>query len=147
MRCTTFTKLPVAFSGGSKLSTAPVAPAIESTCPLNVLPYVSTFTSAFCPGFLFFNCVSLKFAVTQTLCSGTTTSNPCPCCTTCPISTCLCVTTPSTGAVIVAYYKFSCAASTGASACCTFAILAAASACLIATCFVSAFAASTPASA
>src|SRR5438876_4631145 len=30
-----------------------LAPAIESTCPLKVFPYVSTFTSAFCPGFMF----------------------------------------------------------------------------------------------
>jgi len=33
IRCTTFTKFPVAFSGGSKLRRLPVAPAIESTLP------------------------------------------------------------------------------------------------------------------
>src|ERR1700739_1199106 len=38
MRCTTLTKLPVAFSGGSRLTTAPVAPAMESTWPGNVFP-------------------------------------------------------------------------------------------------------------
>src|SRR5579862_2504392 len=31
MRCTTFTKLPVAFSGGKRLNRSPLAPAIEST--------------------------------------------------------------------------------------------------------------------
>ena len=34
-RCTTFTKLPVAFSGGSRLKRAPVAAAMLSTLPLN----------------------------------------------------------------------------------------------------------------
>ena len=33
-RCTTLTKLPVAFSGGSRLKRAPVAPAMLSTLPL-----------------------------------------------------------------------------------------------------------------
>ena len=31
IRCTTFTKLPVAFSGGSRLNFAPLAPAMLST--------------------------------------------------------------------------------------------------------------------
>jgi hypothetical protein len=34
MRCTTLTKLPVAFSGGKRLKSEPVAPAMLRTCPL-----------------------------------------------------------------------------------------------------------------
>src|SRR4030095_1234759 len=37
-RCTTLTKLPVAFSGGSRENTAPEPAWIESTRALNVLP-------------------------------------------------------------------------------------------------------------
>ena len=37
-RCTTFTKLPLAFSGGSRLNRAPVAAAMLSTVPLNGVP-------------------------------------------------------------------------------------------------------------
>ena len=36
-RCTTFTKLPVALSGGSRENLAPVAPANDSIVPWNVL--------------------------------------------------------------------------------------------------------------
>ena len=39
-RCTTFTKLPVAFSGGSRLNRAPVAAAMLSTCALKFLAAV-----------------------------------------------------------------------------------------------------------
>lgn len=37
MRCTTFTKLPVALSGGKRLNLAPVAAAIDSIEPSNSL--------------------------------------------------------------------------------------------------------------
>jgi len=37
-RCTTFTKLPVAFSGGSRLNTAPVPGCRLSMCPLKDIP-------------------------------------------------------------------------------------------------------------
>src|SRR4029453_9579713 len=43
MRCTTLTKLPVAFSGGNKLKRAPVPACMLSTCPTHtLLEYVST---------------------------------------------------------------------------------------------------------
>src|SRR6267142_3471316 len=38
MRCTTFTKFPVALSGGSRAKRAPVPPATRSTWPLNFRP-------------------------------------------------------------------------------------------------------------
>jgi hypothetical protein len=53
-RCTTFTKLPVAFSGGSRLVRAPVAPGMFSTYPRYFLEKASTRTSAGWPGRIFF---------------------------------------------------------------------------------------------
>src|ERR1035441_2450071 len=50
MRSTTLTKFPVAFSGGSRLMRAPVPPAMESTFPAMVRPYMSTSISAGWPG-------------------------------------------------------------------------------------------------
>src|ERR1022692_271304 len=50
MRSTTLTKFPVAFSGGSRLIRAPVPPAMESTFPAMVRPYMSTSISAGWPG-------------------------------------------------------------------------------------------------
>ena len=35
-RCTTLVKLPVAFSGGSRLNTAPEAGETDCTCPVTV---------------------------------------------------------------------------------------------------------------
>ena len=101
MRCTTFTKLPVAFSGGSKLSFDPVALAMESTRPVTLRLYMSTSISARWPGRTLASCVSLKFAVTQTSCSGTMAISPWPGATICPTSTLLRVTIPSIDAVIV----------------------------------------------
>jgi hypothetical protein len=50
----TFTKLPVAFSGGSRLVRAPVAPGMFSTYPRYFLEKASTRTSAGWPGRNFF---------------------------------------------------------------------------------------------
>src|SRR5450759_6546 len=74
MRCTTLTKLPVAFSGGSRLKRLPVAPEMESTWPETERPYMSTLISARCPGCTVANCVSLKLAVTHTSCNRMTVS-------------------------------------------------------------------------
>src|SRR2546427_793308 len=50
-RCTTFTQLPVAFSGGSSEKREPVPALIESTLPSKTTPgNVSTRTAAFGPG-------------------------------------------------------------------------------------------------
>ena len=63
---------------------------------------MSTLTSALWPTFTSPNCVSLKLAVTHTLCSGTMVISACPGCTTWPGSTDLRVTMPSDGATITA---------------------------------------------
>src|ERR1035438_5203697 len=70
MRSTTLTKFPVAFSGGSRLMRAPVPPAMESTFPAMVRPYMSTSISAARPGCTLASCVSLKLAVTHTSFNG-----------------------------------------------------------------------------
>ena len=76
MRWTTFTKLPTAFSGGSRLMREPVLPAMESTRPLRVAPFMSTLTSTSWPGRMRAIWVSLKFAVTQVWCRGMRVSRP-----------------------------------------------------------------------
>ena len=99
-RCTTFTQLPVAFSGGSNEKRAPVPALIDSTMPWKTLPgNPSISTSARIPGRTRASCVSLKFASTNTSCSGTMASSGCPGCTTCPSSTVRLETTPSAGAL------------------------------------------------
>src|ERR1035437_8762761 len=62
MRCTTLTKLPVAFSGGSRLKRLPVAPEMESTWPETERPYMSTWIPARCPGRTAANCEAVKWA-------------------------------------------------------------------------------------
>ena len=71
-RCTTFVKLPVALSGGSRANFAPVAALKLSTMPFAWQPpYASTSSSAGCPTLRSESCVSLKFAVTHTPVSDT----------------------------------------------------------------------------
>src|SRR6185436_625160 len=132
-RCTTFTKLPVAFSGGSRLKRAPVAAAMLSTLPRYCRPKASTFTVARWPGRIAASCVSLKLAVTHRSSTGTTAASVCPGCTTCPTLTPLRETTPRAGAFTVAYCRFSSACDRFAMACCTCASAAEARALMAAT--------------
>src|SRR5262249_10174670 len=66
-RCTTLTKLPVAFSGGSNASVEPVPMVNPETRPLNTCrpPYMSTYRSTGWPMRKSRSCVSLKLASTQ----------------------------------------------------------------------------------
>ena len=64
-RCTTLVKLPVAFSGGSRLNCAPEAGAIPSTRPVSSRPgKASKLRCTSVPGRSSAICVSLKFAST-----------------------------------------------------------------------------------
>jgi len=77
-RWMTFTKLPVAFSGGSRLNAAPLPACTLSTCARNFLPpSASISTIVGWPGDIFFNCDSLKLATTQTS-TGTMDKIVCP---------------------------------------------------------------------
>src|SRR4029079_8636172 len=64
-RCVTLMKLPVAFSGGSSETRAPVPAATLSTWPSSLPENVSISTSAGCPGAISASWVSLKLATTQ----------------------------------------------------------------------------------
>ncbi len=64
-RCTILVKLPVAFSGGSKLNSEPLAGAKLSTLPSMRLPEnASTAIVTFCPARIRSSCVSVKLATT-----------------------------------------------------------------------------------
>ena len=107
-RWTTFTQLPVAFSGGSSEKRAPVPAESESTVPRKTRSgKVSTLISARMPGRMRASCVSLKFARTHTSCSGTMARRGCPICATCPSSTVRLETIPSTGARTSVYCSWS----------------------------------------
>ena len=74
-RCTILVKLPVAFSGGITLNTAPVAGARLTTWPWNVWPgSTSATTVAGSPGFMRASWSSLKLASTHSPGAGTTDS-------------------------------------------------------------------------
>jgi hypothetical protein len=107
IRCTTFTKLPVAFSGGSGLVRAPVAPGMFAAYPRHFLEKASTRTSAGRDAFLFelrFLEVggdpnTLPLADDQQLLAGSTRS---------PTSTDLLVTMPAAGAEIFGVREIEC---------------------------------------
>ena len=66
MRCTTFTKFPVAFSGGRTLATRSGAAADSFNVAVEILlQRVDVDDRRICPGWMLRSCVSLKFAVTQ----------------------------------------------------------------------------------
>src|SRR6266498_1214857 len=107
-RWTTLTQLPVAFSGGKREKRAPVPAESESTLPRNTRSVkVSTQTLAGMPGRMRASCVSLKFARTQTSCSGTMARRGCPIWATWPSSTVRRETTPSTRARTSVYCSWS----------------------------------------
>src|SRR5439155_331325 len=100
-RWTTFTQLPVAFSGGSREKRAPVPAATELTTPVKVFSgNPSTRISARWPARMRASCVSFRFASTHTSWSGTIASRGWPICTICPTSTERFETLPSSGARI-----------------------------------------------
>ena len=81
-RWTILVKLPVAFSGGSRLNTEPEAGETLSTVPtMSVSGKASTSMCTFWPGFREASCVSLKLASTCTLVSGTSAARRAPGCT------------------------------------------------------------------
>ena len=73
---TTLTKFPDAFWGGIRLKEDAEAGEKDNTFPsIFVLEKASTITSASCPTWIFFICVSLKLAIIQTYLVGTTDIN------------------------------------------------------------------------
>ena len=66
-RCTTLTKLPVAFWGGRRANVDPVPIVKPAMRPWNTRrsPYMSTYRSTACPIRRSLSCVSLKLASTQ----------------------------------------------------------------------------------
>ncbi len=78
-RWTILVKLPVAFSGGITLKTAPVAGARLSTRPAKVCPGSTSATKlAFCPGRIWASSSSLKLASTHKECAGTIDKSAAP---------------------------------------------------------------------
>ena len=72
-RCTILVKLPVAFSGGSTLNTAPVAGARLATWPCErfARQHIGLRSSPACPARMRASWLSLKLASTQSPCAGT----------------------------------------------------------------------------
>src|SRR5258707_1297072 len=89
---------------------------MRAPAALNSLPSASTAMVPFWPGRIFSSWVSLKFAVTHRSFRSTSASSGWPGCTTCPGSTDLRLTTPSDGALMVVYSRFSRACFRAASA-------------------------------
>ena len=99
-RCTTLTKLPVAFWAGSSAKVDPVPIVKPAMRPLKtcLLPYMSTLRSTGWPIRRSPSCVSLKLASTQTSLSERIAMRPCPTWTLLPGLTFRRVITPSISA-------------------------------------------------